>query len=78
MNNYEKNFFGNAYPWFRGIFLTIMLVSLIGNIAAYYLGMANGINLVSLGFLAFILIVSAVVLRLLYLVIIKIIKHVNV
>ena len=64
--SYEREFFGNAYPWFRGILLTLMLVFLLGNIAAYYLGMTDSINFASLGVLAVLIIVIAVVLRLLY------------
>ena len=70
----EKEFFGDAYPWFRAILLTLLLVSLIGNIAAYYLGMTDSINFASLGFLAVFIIITAVVLRLLYKGITKLLK----
>lgn len=49
----EKDFFRDAHPWYRAVFLTIMITLLVGKIAAYYLGIIDRLRFVFLGYMAF-------------------------
>ncbi len=62
----EKDFFGDAHPWYRAVFLTIMITLLVGEIAAYYLGIIDRLRFDFLGYMAFFLIIISVILRWLY------------
>lgn len=70
-HRYEKEFFGRAYPWFRSFLLSIIGISLIGNLSAFYMGLTDRIDFVAMGLIVLMAILIAICLRLLYLGIMK-------
>ena len=70
----EKEFFGDVYPWYRWIFLTIMITLLIGEIAAYYFGVTDRLRFDFLGYVAVTIIIISAMLRWLYVIIRKLFK----
>ena len=73
-HNYEKDFFGRAYPWYRGFLLSIIGISLIGSLSAFYLGFTDCINFSALGLIVLTAILSSICFRLLYLGITKLLS----
>lgn len=71
----EKDFFGDAHPWYRAIFLIIMITLLVGEIAAYYLGVIDRLRFDFLGYTAFFLIIISIILRWLYITIRRLFKR---
>lgn len=66
-HNYEKEFFGRAYPWYRGFLLSITGISLIGSLSAFYTGITDRVDVIALGLIALTTILISICLRLLYL-----------
>lgn len=71
----EKDFFGDAYPWYRGIFLAIMITLLVGEIAAYYFGITDRLRFDFLGYVAVTIIIISAMIRWLHITIRKLFKR---
>lgn len=73
-HSYEKEFFGRAYPWYRGSLLSIIGISLIGSLSAFFMGLTDRIDFVAMGLIVLTTILIAICLRLLYLGIMKLLS----